>query len=119
VKASGQKGRVDGGVDVLDAGVGHDCDRWSRFGGSEILARFDETSQVAEGSRRAPMVQARIFARKPSASWLVRPLPRRGPSLVGRDKKFVPSLSQGMSQEAQQATCSALETKESVANPIV
>ena len=27
VKASGQKGRVDGGVDVLDAGVRHDCDR--------------------------------------------------------------------------------------------
>ena len=42
VKTFGQKGRVDGGVDVLDAGVRYDFDRWSRFCGSEMLAGFDE-----------------------------------------------------------------------------
>lgn len=35
VEAFGQEDSVDGGVDVLDAGVGHDRDRWSLFGGNE------------------------------------------------------------------------------------
>src|ERR1035438_1340212 len=42
VEAFGQEGSVDGGVDVLDAGVGHDRDRWSCVGGIEMLAGLDE-----------------------------------------------------------------------------
>jgi hypothetical protein len=42
VKAFGKKGRVDGGVDVLDTGVRHDCDSGSWSRGSEMPAGLDK-----------------------------------------------------------------------------
>ena len=49
VKAFGQKGSVDGGVDVLDAGIGHDRDLGSWFGGNEMLAGLDQNAACCDG----------------------------------------------------------------------
>jgi hypothetical protein len=56
VKAFGQKGRGDGRVEVLDAGVGHDRDRWSRVGVREMLAGFDEHRDGRRLTHPTPLV---------------------------------------------------------------
>ena len=80
MKAFGEEGGIDGGVDVLDARVGHDRDRRSHVGGNEMLASFDEYAAGCRGIEARPDGQARIFLERLSMmAWMYATRSTRAP----------------------------------------